>query len=305
MGRIGTYPKFAKYTLLSMFTLAACAVFFMVVSSILDFPKSGAHQVAALVLVVLALPILSAFEYLLDPVGCEAKRVGFVDDGVLQQQIVPLLKHVNYPVRVGYYSSCDVNAFCISDIFGHGSLIAFSTGLTSIATGSQLLAIAAHEIAHLKNGDSINKSYILSFNRALQLYPQLLSEMGKIALTVIARMTFFVVLAIGILMAFIEGIAEALDTAGQLLWMSIKMGFWPAVAIVGFIAFNHILNRAFFAYSRATEFVADADGAAMTSPSDMNSALGLLTNPGNTISVFDTHPPLDERQKRLCGGVVL
>lgn len=300
MYSIENYPRFAKYALLTMVGGAACAALFLAVSGMMGLRGNDAHLAAGLTLFVLALPILATAEYFSDPVSYEATKRGFVDDDVLRQRIEPLLAHANCAsVRVGYFPSDVCNAFAISNIFGSKSLIGFSAAFISIATDKQLLALAAHEIAHLKNGDAASKGYILSFSKALQTYPYLLSEMGKVALPVIAGLTLFAALAIGVLMAISQGILHAVDFAGRFLWMGITMGFWPAVAVLGFVGLNHALKRAFFAYSRAREFVADADGAAMTSVADMKSALELLSDPGTAVSVFDTHPPLDERMKHL------
>lgn len=300
MYSIENYPRFAKNGILTIFGVALCAGLFLVVSNMLGLPENGAQRAAMLTLLVLALPIMAAIPYFFDPADYEAAKIGFVDDEVLRQKIEPLLARANCTsVRVGYFQSEIRNAFAISNFFGRNSLIAFTTGLISVATDKQLSAIAAHEIAHLKNGDARSKSYILSFNKALQTYPYLLAEFGKVALNAIVKTALLAALAMGAIMAISQGIPHAIDAVGQMLWMGIQMGFWPAAAVLVFLGLDHVLARALFAHSRAREFVADADGAAMTSAADMKSALELLTDPGTEVSVFDTHPPLAERTKRL------
>lgn len=61
-----------------------------------------------------------------------------------------------------------------------------------------------------------------------------------------------------------------------------------------------LLEQAYSAYSREREFAADEGGAAMTSTQELISALSLLSDgESQIVSVFDTHPPLAARKKRL------
>uniref|UniRef100_UPI00403F80AC M48 family metalloprotease n=1 Tax=Herbaspirillum sp. DW155 TaxID=3095609 RepID=UPI00403F80AC len=59
--------------------------------------------------------------------------------------------------------------------------------------------------------------------------------------------------------------------------------------------------RPFLAYSRGREYVADADGAHLTSPEMMMRALNFLPDDERDgHGIFDSHPPLKERKRRIA-----
>lgn len=300
MKKLNIYPKFAKYALSFLFVIFTISATISITCNILELPHSITSDIAGATWIILTIPLASTFQYFINPVEREAKKIGFVDDNALMIKVKPLLGKINDPVRVGYFSSDSINAFAISSIVGENSLIAFSTALISTATDNQFLAFAAHETAHLKNGDAKNKAYILAFSHALQTYPYLFSELTKSTLAPLGKIFILLGIFVGSVLAFFTGIQAGWTFLWGWLRIIIHMG-WPfAAAIVGYIGLNYILKCAFFAYSREREFTADADGAAMTSRDDMKSALELLTDPDMVIGIFDTHPPLEERKKRLC-----
>ncbi|PRF99685.1 hypothetical protein C6Q14_22575 [Burkholderia ambifaria] len=299
MKLIGMYPRLAKTSLAGLCAACVFALLVFIVGRVIGDEHAQYVSRAFLVFVLLLFPIIGAANYFANPIDREIKNVNFQDDPELMRLVRPLVDRLHIQVRVGRYPDDGLNAFAISAVLENKALIAFSTGLIEAAKPSQLLAIAAHEVAHVKNGDAQNKTYILSFSHAVRMYPWMLSELSK---TVI-KSTLQVTVVVGVLFAVfawaLSGTAAALKMVESLLGLAIRIGWLPVVIIAGFYALNLALNSMFYAYSRAREFAADADGAAMTSPADMKSALGLLTDTRRRVSVFDTHPPLEQRLARL------
>lgn len=246
------------------------------------------------------MPLLITVQYFYDAVEKISRDLHITFGNEVSERIAPLVAHLDEEVRIGSYRSDEANAFTISSVFGKKALIAFSSCLLEAADDRQLMAIAAHEIAHLKNGDSKNKTYILAFSHAVRIYPHLLSELSKSVLKSVAMVLAGMAAITVLLVIIFPEISEELKRVPSALRGFLPILVWPAGVILAYFSLNHVLNRAFFAYSREREFVADADGALMTSYQDMMSALSLLAeSEEGVISVFDTHPAFEKRQKRL------
>lgn len=200
---------------------------------------------------------------------------------------------------MGQYQSTELNALAISSVFGKDSAVAFSTTLINTASITEFMAIAAHEVAHIKNADSKNKSYILAFHQAVNFYPALIAHISKEILVKISGVVLFVAALIFLITV------KTFDTAGILaaikpLLPILSLLFPFFAAIFGAYLLNRITDLFYFHYSRQREFAADADGAAMTSSTDMKQALQLLsTGVASKMSFFDTHPPTADRLSRL------
>lgn len=296
---IGMYPRLAKVSLIGLCVVCVFALLTFVVGRALGDEHAQYVSRAFLLFALLVFPILGAANYFYDPIDREAKNVNFQDDPNLNELLRPLTDGLGIQIRVGFYPADELNAFAISSVLERKALIAFSTGLINSANSSQFLAIAAHEVAHVKNGDAQNKAYILSFSHAVRMYPWMFSELSKTVIKSTLQVTVVVGVLFAVLAWALSGTSAALKMVGSLLDLAVRIGWLPVVIVAGFYALNWALNSMFYAYSRAREFAADADGAAMTSPADMKSALGLLTDTRRSVSVFDTHPPLERRLARL------
>ena len=68
---------------------------------------------------------------------------------------------ISNPPEVGIYQSEDMNAFA-TGFTKNSSLIAFSSGLLNKMDSEEISAVAAHEIAHIANGDMITMTLIQS-----------------------------------------------------------------------------------------------------------------------------------------------
>ena len=297
MSGINSYAKFAKYSIAALWAVFALSVLVLVICQNLGI-KGAVMSSSGVLCFALGLPLLGTIRYFYDVVDMISKQYGVTLSNDVRRRIAPLAAHLDARVEIGFYPSDDANAFAISSVFGGKALIAFSSGLLEAADDSRLRAIAAHEIAHLKNGDSRNKTFILAFSHAVRTYPYLLSELSKELLRKTAIMlAIFAGIFLVIIFPFVGNELGGMQSICKPILLVMA---WPAGVILAYLILNHLLNRAFFAYSREREFVADADGAMMTSHQDMISALSLLAeNEEGAISVFDTHPPLKERIKRL------
>ncbi|MBU9576598.1 M48 family metalloprotease [Burkholderia multivorans] len=299
MNLIGMYPRLAKVSLFGLCLACALSILIFIIGRLIGDEHAQYVSRALLAFSLLIFPIVGAANYFSNPIDREIKNVGFQDDPELMQLVRPLIEGLSLRVRVGKYASNELNAFAISAVLERKALIAFSTGLIDAASPSQLLAIAAHEVAHVKNGDAQNKTYILSFSHAVRMYPWMLSELSKTIIKSMLRASAVVGVLFALLAWALSGSHAALKMVEALLSLVFKVGWLPLLIVASFYALNFALNSMFYAYSRAREFAADADGAAMTSPADMKSALGLLTDTRRSVSVFDTHPPLEQRLARL------
>ncbi len=299
MKRINVYPKFARNMLAVLFILFAASTALLIVQQKFSLPPNTAASFAAIVFVLLAFPLMSTTQYLLNINDVEAGNRSFREAENLRELVAPLLIDLDYDVRIGQYPSSDLNAFAISSVFGKKALIGFSTQLVDKASREELLAIAAHEVAHLRHGDTRNKAYILAFNHALKVYPWLFAELSRRSVRQAAIPVGLIVFVGFVAIALLSGSTEAFSFLGLLTRGLAPIAWKAGLCVVAFIALDYVLHRVFCSYSREREFAADARAAEMTSPEAMISALNLLTDPGTAVSVFDTHPPMGERKRRL------
>lgn len=291
------YPRTAKF-FLSLIILALVAdVLFTFISG--HYDRQQNVSTGLITFICLMLPLLAARHYIIDPVGRLINELHFIDDPSLLNFLQPLLDGIDSEVRVGIYQSNELNALAISSVLDRKSAIAFSSAFIDRASDKEIMAIAAHEVAHIKNADSKNKSYILAFHQILNFYPNLIAVFSKEVLKGVAGIVIFFAGLIFLLTV------KSYDFVGLLTALKAALPILsPLMILLAAILIPYLLNRAtdciFFHYSRQREFLADADGAAMTSTADMKQALQLLSNPSvPKMSFFDTHPPIADRLRRL------
>lgn len=180
------------------------------------------------------------------------------------------------------------NAFAVG-VSPEKASVAFTTGLLSSLSRAELEGVAAHEISHIKNLDS--------------------------------RMATLAVVMVGLIAILSEiGLRSMVFGRGQGGSRGRGGGF---LAIVGFLVIllaPLIAQLVRLALSRQREYLADATGAQLTRyPEGLASALEKIGKAGipvkhasettaplyfaNPLSagIFATHPPLEERVKRLRG----
>ena len=186
--------------------------------------------------------------------------------------------------EVGVYDSPDVNAFATGPSKSK-SLVAFSTGILQHMNKDELEGVAAHEIAHIQNGDMVTMALLQGVVNAFVMF---LSRI--IAFVVSERVSenyrFMARFAITIILDIVIGLLGMMVVA------------W---------------------FSRRREFRADAGSAKLTGREDMIAALQSLqrmkqakalpqepasmaafkiSSPKKS-SLFATHPPLETRIEAL------
>ena len=189
--------------------------------------------------------------------------------------------------EVWTYESSDMNAFATGPSSGN-AMIAFSTGLLKHMDAKGIAAVAAHEIAHIANGDMLTLTLVQSVVNAISMLimiPAWLSKAAAFWSDEVSAVTYWIVSAI----------------------------VWILNVIVLFLG-----NLVVMAFSRKREYEADALAARLINPDSMIHALSVLgtevplfpqeqkayaafkiNNRASWASIFSTHPSIQARIKRL------
>ena len=192
--------------------------------------------------------------------------------------------------EVAIYDSPDVNAFA-TGANKNNALVAVSTGLLRSMSKSEAEAVLAHEISHVANGDMVTLTLIQG---------------------VVNTFVFFFSRIIG---NFVDRVILKNEDDGP----GIGFFFFCLVAQI-FLCFLATIIVMWF--SRQREFRADAGGANLSGRQNMINALkrlqsahdpehmpekvaalGISGKRGGMMSLFMTHPPLEERIARLEASV--
>lgn len=192
--------------------------------------------------------------------------------------------------EVGIYESPELNAFATGPSRKR-SLVAVSTGLLHDMNQKEVDGVLAHEVAHIANGDMVTMTLIQGVVNAIIMF----------AARVLAYFAS----------QFVDEDKRPLVNFGIVIVAEIVFG------ILGMLVVS--------AFSRHREFRADAGGAALAGPGAMIAALEKLkmnmnreegeTQPAiaslqisgkksGFLSLFSTHPDLDDRIARLRGNPV-
>ena len=189
--------------------------------------------------------------------------------------------------EVGIYDSPEINAFATGPTKNR-SLVAVSTGLLNRMDRDQVEGVIAHEMAHISNGDMVTMTLIQGIINAFVMF--------------IARIIAFAVSQ------------NAKEESRPMIRFAVTMVLEIVLSILGAIVVSY--------FSRLREFRADAGGARFAGREKMISALkglqgtlGRIDNeqpayatlkisgkPGGLMALLSTHPPLEERIRRLERG---
>jgi heat shock protein HtpX len=189
---------------------------------------------------------------------------------------------------VGVYQSNEVNAFATGPS-KKKSLVAFSTGLLGSMNRQELEAVAAHEVSHIANGDMVTMTLLTGVANALVMF------MARIIAS--------------LLNSFLS------DEEGG------GLGFFGYIMVVMALetVFMLLASIPLAAFSRMREYRADGGAARLTSPSAMINALKRLGSAAGApaikdsmaiakisshrkVSLWSTHPSLEDRIRRLSGA---
>jgi heat shock protein HtpX len=190
--------------------------------------------------------------------------------------------------EVGIYESADVNAFATGPS-RNNSLVAVSTGLLHRMETDEVDGVLAHEVAHIANGDMVTMTLLQGVINAVVIF------FARAVANIIASQS-----------------RSSDDRPNPMLYMATVFILEIAFSVLGMIVVNY--------FSRAREFRADAGGARYAGTQKMAGALRALQGTvgrmppeqeslatlkisgrsrGALMALFSTHPPLEERIRRL------
>ncbi|MCX7821136.1 MAG: protease HtpX [Brevinematales bacterium] len=196
--------------------------------------------------------------------------------------------------EVGIYESPEINAFATGPSKGN-ALVAVSTGLLKRMDREQIEGVIGHEISHIANGDMVTMTLIQGVINAFVMF--------------LARILAFIVNSF---------LSKDRDEEGGIANPFLTYFLIQVFEVV--FSFLGLIVVAFF--SRIREFKADEGGAKLAGKQKMIEALKELQRvyeynlqfkneneaintlkisgkKGGLFALFATHPPLEERIKRL------
>jgi heat shock protein HtpX len=208
----------------------------------------------------------------------------------LVEMVTELSRSAQLPVvpQIGVYQSPEINAFATGPS-KRRSLVAFSTGILHQMNREELAGVAAHEIAHIKNGDMVTMTLLQGVVNAFVMF---LSRVIAFALS--------------------QNVKEE----------NRQMVNWVTVLVLD-IVLTLLGSIVVFWFSRQREFRADAGAAAIGGRGRMIAALESLRRvhgtrsdesaqseeafstmkisgkSGGLMALLSTHPSLEERISRL------
>lgn len=213
----------------------------------------------------------------------------------LFQIVERLARDANLPCtpQVGIFSSQEPNAFATGPS-KRRSLVAVSTGLIERMSTPELEGVIAHELAHIANGDMITMTLIQGVINAFVMF--------------LARILAYAVSGMG------KSRQDSSSGGSVMSYMLFTMLFEIVFMILG--------SLVICAFSRFREFRADRGGADLAGREKMIAALQSLQRmhsirdpaldkpsmaalqisshkKGGLMHLFATHPPLEERIRRL------
>jgi heat shock protein HtpX len=226
---------------------------------------------------------------LIDPKDADA------DERRLLHIVAKLAKEADLAAmpQVGIYESKEVNAFATGPS-QRRSLVAVSRGLIERMSNDEIEGVLAHEITHIANGDMVTMTLLQGIINAFVMF--------------LARILAFVVSGLG------KSRESSSSSGSYASYMMFVFLFEMVFMVLGMLVLA--------GYSRFREFRADAGGAKLAGKQKMINALEslranqrhhstLAEKPAiqsfkisnrpkhGLLALFSTHPPLEERIKRL------
>jgi heat shock protein HtpX len=190
--------------------------------------------------------------------------------------------------EVGIYESQDINAFATGRSRS-SSLVAVSTGLLTRMNENEVEGVIGHEIAHVANGDMVTMTLIQGVvNSFAMFFSRIVSRI----------------------------VASSFDEKSRYMVQMV-------LTIVLDIAFSVLGSFVVAYFSRIREFRADAGGAKYAGREKMiaglqklratfdqlepdttsSATLKISSRPAGIMALMSTHPPLEERIRRLQAGI--
>lgn len=285
---------------------------FLLVTFILTFPfyLSGSEGILFLVpaMVIFGLFVALCTAYILTPFSLRHFRP-YKGDQKLLQYLEELAHRAEIKTpRLLVADTPEMNALAFTSILG--GRVCLTQGLLDAHSGGyfsddELKAIMGHEIGHLKHGDCLKWSFVLSWLSIFDLIGTILLVMGTAFIATGAVTT----------------VLSDRDNSGPLLAI---LGI--VMVIAGFLQrlLGKIASIPAFHLSRRHEFAADLEGAKLTSLDAQISALQKIDRHNHNLeakklaqlpfsdrwqtaplnmswidALFSTHPPIDQRVSEL------
>lgn len=200
---------------------------------------------------------------------------------------------LNKMPEVGFYESPELNAFATGPS-KNNSLVAISTGLLQNMQSNEVEAVLGHEISHVANGDMVTMTLIQGITNAFALF--------------LSR-----IIAYAITLGMSRGDQESSSAGSSMTFVGLTVLFDVMFTLLGSIVVA--------SFSRHREYRADAGGAKLTGRTNMIEALKKLqefsqiqdqrapslaalkiSHQKSWTTLFASHPPIEERIKRLEKG---
>lgn len=264
-------------------------VVLMIIVRIID-PEAGIETAIFLLLMGAVIPFI--FLYFSKPLIKWQLDVRTANPEVPEEKyivdlVAALSERANLPAvpEVGIYDDEEMNAFA-TGASKNDSLIAFSSGLLKNLDKDSLAGVAAHETAHIANGDMLTMTLLESLvNIAVIVIDFALRQMEWYEeLEKKSRLVSFVVHFILVNILFCIGNLI-------LLWFSRHREFEAdatAASLVGNEAMAGALRKLMDDERAGTSVTADSPMAAM-----------MISAPPSWIDILSTHPSLERRIERL------
>ncbi|TGN14685.1 protease HtpX [Leptospira ilyithenensis] len=198
------------------------------------------------------------------------------------RRVQSLAQRAHLPMpEVGIYDSPEVNAFATGPSKS-SSLVAVSTGLLNRMSGQELEGVLAHELSHVANGDMVTLTLIQGVVNSFAMFisriiAMLIANSVKEEMAHMVR--FLVTIALDIAFSILGSIAVAYFS---------RIREFRADAGGAKLAGRESMISALEALRKVIDQPADERGAALAS-------LKISSKKGGFLSLFATHPPLEER----------
>lgn len=219
---------------------------------------------------------------------------GSASENELVEIVHRLAKAAGLPAmpEVGIYDSPDLNAFATGPTKAR-SLVAVSTGLLGQMNRDQITAVLGHEVSHIANGDMVTMTLLQGVVNAFVMF---LSRVIAYAITIgrddeNRSRSYFAYSIVQLILQIVFMILGSLIVA----WFSRQREF-RADAGGGRLAGKERMASALESLKRSME-VEDERYTGRVSPAMQT--LMISSKPSGFLSLWSTHPPLEERIARL------
>ena len=208
----------------------------------------------------------------------------------LVQSVHQMSRKANLPAmpEVGIYESPEVNAFATGPTKSR-SLVAVSTGLLRTMNREQVEGVLGHEVAHIQNGDMVTMTLIQGvINAFVMFFARVIAY--AVSQRINSENRYMVQFAITIVLQILFGILGYLVVS----WFSRQREF-RADAGAASLAGRQQMTSALEALQKL--YSPDVEEEAQRVPS--MAAMKISGSRKKWGALFSTHPPIEERIRRL------